>query len=197
MPNKLPQIYSKCQQCDTIIITNASKLARGRSKYCSHACRARAEFFKHGYAITPNCPTYNTWASMKQRCTNPNNPKYYLYGARGISICEKWQDFSGFIDDMGERPNRMTIDRIDNNGNYEPSNCRWATIKTQQRNLRNNITITYNGDVLKLQDIADKYSIKASVLNYRLLAGWDIENALNVPVKHGNWKLKHSKQLLA
>lgn len=81
-------------------------------------------------------PEYRVWDSMKQRCSNPNNKKYHLYGGRGIRVCERWLDFSNFTKDMGRRPEGATIDRIDPDGDYGPGNCRWATYSEQNYNLR-------------------------------------------------------------
>lgn len=80
--------------------------------------------------------TYNSWISMKTRCNNPNALKYPHYGGRGIKVCEQWQSFEAFYADMGERPEGLTLDRINNDGNYEPSNCRWATASEQNFNRR-------------------------------------------------------------
>ena len=92
---------------------------------------------KHGHASPGlRTPTYMVWGSMIQRCTNPNNSGWPDYGARGISVCERWLTFENFLADMGERPDGLSIDRVDNNGNYEPGNCRWATASQQQRNRR-------------------------------------------------------------
>ena len=111
-----------------IISSSHLKLA---SKTLNHRC-SRAF---HGMS---NSSTYKIWNGMHNRCYKPNTISYKYYGARGITICERWMVFENFLVDMGERPVGLSIDRIDNNGNYEPSNCRWATSKDQSLNTRRN-----------------------------------------------------------
>ena len=90
--------------------------------------------YSHGLSGTR---AYNSWKMMRARCGNPLAPNYAYYGGRGITVCERWEDFLNFFEDMGERPAGLSLERIDNDGNYEASNCRWATRNEQQRNSRN------------------------------------------------------------
>ena len=94
---------------------------------------------KHGYWQTR---TYHTWEQMKQRCLNPKATRYPTYGAVGVTVCERWMIFTNFLEDMGERPEGKTLDRINPYGNYEPDNCRWATYKEQVHNRRRNHVVS-------------------------------------------------------
>lgn len=128
-------------------------------------------------------PAYNSWDTMIQRCTNRNNSNYFRYGGRGITVCERWLDFRNFLEDMGKRPVGMTLDRIDNNGDYSPENCRWATRKEQAAN-RNNSFYTLKGVTKSWADWFKHFGIKRSTFDQRVYCyKWSIEKALMTPVR--------------
>jgi hypothetical protein len=131
------------------------------------------------------------WVSMHDRCYNPNSVNYRYYGARGIVVCKRWFEFQPFWDDMGEPPwdewNQKTcsIGRINNEGNYEPNNCRWETQVQQNRNTVRTKFLEYNGEIKSQVEWARQYNIGARRLNERLKRGWTIERALNTPCPKG------------
>lgn len=126
--------------------------------------------FSHGHSFSSKgcSPTYRTWSGMHYRCSDMSDKNY---GGAGVKVCERWFDFSLFLEDMGERGKGLSIDRIDPNGNYEPSNCRWATIKEQARNKRKSVKTNVNGEVLNLIDVAEKYGIPQTTIYRRYKQG--------------------------
>lgn len=131
---------------------------------------------KHGKV---NTKTYSIRADMIRRCYNIKNQNYEYYGGRGIRVCERWLvSFENFLEDMGECPDGMSLDRIDVNGNYEPGNCRWATIREQRTNTRVNVFIEYEGVRLTLVEWSEKLKIKYSTLQSRHTKGWSPEECL-------------------
>jgi hypothetical protein len=115
---------------------------------------------------------------MRQRCDNPKAAHYADYGGRGIAVCERWLKFDNFLADMGPRPEGMTLERKENNGNYEPGNCRWASRSEQMRNRRNSRFVTYQGKTQTLKDWANEYGLTGSTLWLRWKRGWDFKRAL-------------------
>ena len=136
------------------------------NKSCSSKCAKadRAPFVKP--------PEYGVWCGMIQRCTNPKRKCYPVYGGRGITVCERWNSFNGFLADMGPRPSLAhTLDRIDSNGNYEPSNCRWATIDVQATNRADNRRVCINGTSKIIAEWARYFGISAETVYDRLHHG--------------------------
>jgi len=129
-----------------------------------------------------NSPTYTSWYNMKTRCLNSNVPAYKDYGVRGIKVCDKWLIFANFLKDMGGKSGDMSIERIDNNGNYCPENCKWATAKEQALNTRNiekAIRYDFMGRNMTISELAKRFNIKRSTLSMRLSKyNWPIEMAL-------------------
>jgi hypothetical protein len=131
-----------------------------------------------------NTREYRIWNSMRQRCNNPSAKQYDSYGGRGIRVCERWNEFSAFIADMGFRPSRqLSLERIDNDGDYCPENCRWATKTQQQRNTRWCHLLTYNGKTRCVTEWAEVVGIHRNTIHHRLHLGWSTERALTAPLR--------------
>lgn len=157
-------------ECGNTKIVRVMSLTSGNTKSCGCEC---AIVFKHGFATRgkKDIPEYNAWENMKQRCYDPNKTGYYAYGARGITVCERWKNsFPDFLSDMGKRPSsKHSLDRYPNyKGNYEPGNCRWATKEEQVRNTRRNVWLKYNGEKMIVSDLAFKLKIPPANLRYHL-----------------------------
>lgn len=133
-------------------------------------------------SIKSKHPLYVTWLRMRSRCMIRSDAKFRLYGGRGISVCDSWlSDFNQFCKDVGPKPSpEYSIDRIDNNGNYEPGNVRWVTQKVQCNNKRNNRFLTNNGITLTTQEWSERLGIKRSTISMRLMKGFPIEKALSI-----------------
>lgn len=132
------------------------------------------------------------WGQMIARCYDPKNHKYKSYGARGIRVCDRWICYRLFMEDMGERPQGKTLDRINNDGDYSPDNCRWATYSDQSQNRRDNNNITFNGQTKCLTEWERITGIYRKTIHKRLNSGWSIEDALTRPVQ----KSKSHKAML-
>lgn len=183
--NRNNSVYWICLcECGNIIETRGERLKNGRTKSCG--CLREENFrkinhFTHGLS---NRTEYGTWASMKQRCYNSKTIGFENYGGRGITVCDKWRnDFVAFFKDMGPRPSpKHSIERINNDGNYEPGNCYWATKEKQANNSRRNHKITARGQTLSMSEWAHLVGIQRSTLRCRIIRGISPEKAIFTPI---------------
>lgn len=158
---------------------------RDRGRFCSRVCMnewaRNGGRNRHGHTSQggPATRTYYSWKTMIQRTTNPKAHKYGNYGGRGITVCERWRKFDNFLADMGERPKDRTLDRINPDGNYEPTNCRWATAATQNRNRVDNVFLEHAGKRLCLKDWATELGLYRSTLHRRYYQGLSAEEILS------------------
>lgn len=175
------RVLCKCE-CGAERLVLLSSLCTGQSMSC--CCLQREASRKTGHANKTHgmrkSTTYNVWSGLRQRCLNPRNAKFSDYGARGIAVCQRWIDsFEAFLSDMGERPSsEHSIERLNVNGDYEPSNCCWATQTVQQRNRRNNLVVTFRGESHCLSVWAEILGIPYGTLHGRLSRGVPVEEAL-------------------
>lgn len=175
---------SKCQCiCGTIKDVLTNDLKRGASKSCGCSFKERVGqpniyAIKHGMTGTP---TFTSWVEMRRRCRNSNHkrPDYKNYAGRGISYCSEWESFSSFLNDMGERPENTTLERVDNNKGYSKENCIWANRKSQERNKRTNRVFSIDGKMMTVVEISEKYGVNYYTLHSRIRRGWDILKAIN------------------
>lgn len=169
-------------KCGKIVKIDRSTFVRGRCKSCG--CYREDKYKSGGMCNKHNMSKtriYRIWGKMKRRCKNKDNKNY---GGRDIKVCIEWKNnfvnFYNWAIKNGYKDN-LTIDRIDVNGNYCPENCRWATVKEQANNRRNNCFVFYNGHNFTVLELAEKHGIKRVTLAQRLKSGWDIERALKIP----------------
>lgn len=177
-------------ECGSTVEVNSNALTSGHTKSCG--CwrdeRNRATPPKHGHARrgTSVTPTYKAWQNMMTRCYNPKVKFFKDYGGRGIKVCDEWHLFENFLAYMGERPQGMTLDRIDNNKGYAPGNCRWATRHIQARNTRANRMVDFRGERITLVEFAEKIGMKHQTVSKRLRNGWTTEQVATTPPYSGN-----------
>jgi hypothetical protein len=170
--------------CGTICRVTRGRLTSGNTKSCGclkkDRCRAMALdekrlsiVTKHGHSPThKRSPEYSSWRSMISRCYQSNFPSFHRYGGRGIRVCESWRDdFLAFLNDMGTRLEGYTLDRIDNNGNYEPNNCRWASRKEQSNNRSNHHYVLFKGEQLTIAEMAQKLGVTWYFIRDRIRNG--------------------------
>ena len=169
----MDRIPRKCVECGADFSILQSRIDKGHGLFCSMSCSNKAKPRRHGHTrVGFSSRTYTSWQSMRQRCENPKATKYPAYGAKGITVCDHWSVFDNFLADMGERPDGHTLDRIDGKGNYEPSNCRWATPSEQQSNISTGNFVSYKGEIMRITDLSRLLGIQVNTLSYRISRGW-------------------------
>lgn len=177
-------------ECGSTVEVVSHALTSGHTKSCG--CwkdeRNRGTPPKHGHARRgiKLTTTYKTWQAMMTRCYNAKVKSFKDYGGRGITVCDGWHLFENFLAYMGERPEGMTLDRIDNDKGYTPDNCRWATKTTQARNTRANHIVDFRGERMTQIEFAERIGMKQKTVSWRLRNGWTPEQVANTPPYAGN-----------
>lgn len=174
-------LFWKCEcDCGAMKRVAGAGLANGTTTSCGCFRTENRPNLKKTHGLS-KIKEYKIWKGMKQRCNNNRSPSYFNYGGRGIKICDRWQNsFDNFLADMGHIPStNHTLDRIDNDGNYEPSNCRWATVAEQSRNRRSTMMLTFNGITQCAKDWSKIVGVKASTIRERIHRGWTVDEALS------------------
>jgi hypothetical protein len=184
-------------RCDCGIEKTIKRSAWGfhKSCGCKKAELVRSAMTSHGMAPRRNqAPEYKTWCGMRARCENPNKLEFVHYGGRGIRVCERWRTFENFIADMGPRPSKMhSIERLDTNGNYEPSNCAWVTWDAQARNKRSTVRITAFGETLLAEEWESRFGVSRQRIWERLRKGATPEVAVSAKRIHPGAKLTEAQ----
>ena len=183
----------QCSCGSSFIVVYSGNLRRNNTRSCgclrkdvaAKNCQLKSihSHARRGY----RSKTYITWEQMRQRCNDSNASNYKNYGGRGIKVYQRWRSFENFLEDMGERPPGLTLDRIDNNGDYCKENCKWSTRKEQMRNFRNNRLITINGIAKCLAEHCEDRKLNYKTIHNRLQLGWTTEEAFElIPRKKKN-----------
>ena len=173
--------YDCVCDCGTRRLVSGSCLRHNHSASCGCAFKEAAAKSQITHGLTKH-RLRGTWRSMKERCYNPNHTAYARYGGRGITVCKRWMDFATFVSDNEALAlPGLTIDRRNNDGNYNPSNCRWVTRRQQTLNRDNNVWIEFRGKRLIAADWARETGLHAMTIRSRLHAGWPVELALTAP----------------
>lgn len=167
--------------CGKEHVADAGNVRRGAAASCGCFRRETVRVpLKHGLV---KAPEYNSWSQMRDRCSNPKNSDFHNYGGRGITVSLEWHDFRNFYQDMGPKPSSQhSLDRIDNDGNYEPGNCRWATAQEQRRNQSGIRMVTYAGRVMPLFEAIERSGLSPRAVHQRLFREWSEEEALTHPI---------------
>lgn len=172
-------------ECGTRMVMVTEHFLRGKTKSCGCYAREIAPMRSsqnrttHGFARTP---IYNAWCAMMRRCYNKSSNRYRHYGGRGITVCARWHNVVNFVNDMSPRPDGYSLDRINNDGNYEPSNCRWATRQQQIYNRQVTRRVAYRGEKRTMRELSQLCGLRPSILASRIFYNnWTVERAMSTP----------------
>lgn len=175
--------------CGTVKSVLRTSLVNNRSMSCGCHSIEAARHRKNAHHESKS-RLYNVWVKMRGRCNDPNDTRYAQYGWRGISVCKEWEDYFTFKEwainngyDKDAPYGQCTLDRIDVNGNYQPDNCRWISMKEQSYNRRSNRRLTYNGETLTVREWEEKQHFRKGIIESRLHRGWDEVRAITTPIR--------------
>ena len=163
-------------ECGGKITVALPNLRSGGTRSCGCLRREFSKKINYSHGMT-GTPIYRIWGSMLKRCRNSNDPNYHRYGGRGIAVCDRWLSFENFLLDMGERPEGLTLDRANNDGDYEPGNCRWVTRLEQMNNTRRNKLVFFEGETKTLAQWCREKGLNYNKAKHRLNRGWEPEKA--------------------
>jgi len=175
----------RCKRCGAEDAPHRKFVRNGKSRVQCQCRQCEADAAGARHKRDPFNAEKTPWRKMRERCNAPGQHGYARYGGRGVTVCARWDQFESFLEDMGTRPSsEHSIDRIDNNGDYEPNNCCWASRSEQQSNTSRNRLLTYRGVTLTMAEWARRLGMNIQTLHMRLTsAGWSVEKALSTPVK--------------
>jgi len=185
--NKHGKAMFRCTcECGNIVDVESSRVKNGHTKSCGCLQKERARYAVMAHSTThgmSGTPTFTSWTSMRNRCYRVKDKEYANYGGRGIVVCDEWRNsFQKFYEDLGERPEGSSLDRIDTDGGYTPQNCKWSTPKEQAQNRRGTQFISFNGMTKCVAEWERFVGLGRNCIGRRLKAGWDIERALTTGV---------------
>lgn len=195
-PNQGTYRRWRCRcDCGVELEARGGNLQTGNTKSCGCAKRALIAKLSRTHGMANRSAEYFIWKGMRERCNTKSHSSYARYGGRGIRVCERWNSFEAFLSDMGPRPSSdYSIERNDNNGHYEPGNCRWATAIEQANNTRNSRRITAFGKTQTLARWSLDTGINKSTIALRIQTGWSIEDALS---KQPSWQKLFKREALS
>lgn len=168
-------------QCDCGVRTtvSASHLTMGKIQSCG-CLKSELDVTRNRTHGKSKTPTYKNWAEMLKRCRNPKSKNWEYYGGRGITVCDRWLSFENFLEDMGERPDGMSVERMNNSLGYSPENCKWATFLEQMNNTRKCKPVFFNGRTITISMLAREYGLNPKAVLERVRKGKTIEQALGI-----------------